>query len=797
MTTNAGKPTPPEDSWNDIDEVRQTAEHRRLKTQLHQQLIANMNLAAINTVDPETLRIEVRRVLEELCNRSSILLNRAVRERLVTEVMDETFGLGPLEPLLADPTISDILINGYNVVYVERNGRLEKANVAFNDERHLVNTVQRIVGRMGRRVDETSPMVDGRLPDGSRINAIIPPLALDGALVSIRRFGVRPILADDLVRLGAMTQEMKRFLAACVEARLNVLISGGTGSGKTTLLNALSAYIPAEERVITIEDAAELRLQQPHVGRLETRPNNAEGAGEVTTRDLVKNALRMRPDRIVIGECRGAETLDMLQAMNTGHAGSLTTVHANDTREALGRLEVMVGMTGLEIPIWVIRRQIASAIHLIIQVSRLQGGARKVIKVTEVVGMEGDNLTTHDLFLFRQTGLDGERRARGISTPPAFGRITSNGWPPPVSTCRSRGSSGASSAPRACRRWDVELLQMLIFFAVSLGVAAGGLVWVEIAPRPDAGGEAPQPGSNQIRAGAADRAPVQGAGRFQPGRDGPAHGNPSRPVAASAARRPSPAASRRRRPAPPADGPLAGAAPGLARPRGLPHPAGWVPRRRRHCRRFAVRRRMAGPGCAAGGRRLPGRRGRAWLYLRMRLNARREAVLRQLPAAFDLMARILRSGLSMPQAFQGVAEAFPNPLAAEFARCRDEQNLGILPEISFRGMAERIGVLEMKIFVMAMLIQRLTGGNLSEVLERLAELIRERLRLRSQVRTLTAEGRMQAGVLLVLPVVMFFAMRWVNRPYTDVLLAHPDWLTGMGVLMAIGALWIRKIIDIE
>jgi pilus assembly protein CpaF len=256
-------------------------------------------------------------------------------------------------------------------------------------------------------------MVDGRLTDGSRINAIIPPLALDGALVSIRRFGTHPLGADDLVRLGAMTREMKAFLAACVEARLNILISGGTGSGKTTLLGALSAFIPAEERVITIEDAAELRLLQPHVGRLETRPRNAEGAGEVTTRDLVRNALRMRPDRIVIGECRGPESLDMLQAMNTGHAGSLTTIHANDTRDALGRLEMMVGMAGVEMPIWVIRRQVASAIHLIVQVSRLRGGARKVIKITEVVGMEGDNLTTHDLFLFKQTGMDAQKRVQG------------------------------------------------------------------------------------------------------------------------------------------------------------------------------------------------------------------------------------------------------------------------------------------------------------------------------------------------------------------------------------------------
>jgi pilus assembly protein CpaF len=401
------------DSRTDIDDVRQADIHRRLKTQLHQQLIANMNLEVVKSVDSETLRIEVRRVLEELCTRSNILINRGEREKLVNDVLDETFGLGPLEPLLADPTISDILINGHKTVYVERNGKLEPAEVTFNDERHLLNIVQRIVSQIGRRVDENSPMVDGRLSDGSRINAIIPPLALDGALVSIRRFGKQPLDIDTLVRLGALTREMKQFLSACVEARLNILISGGTGSGKTTLLNALSAFIPPEERVITIEDAAELRLQQSHVGRLETRPRNSEGIGEITTRDLVRNALRMRPDRIIIGECRGPESLDMLQAMNTGHAGSLTTVHANDTRDALGRLEVMVGMAGIELPIWVIRRQIASAIHIIVQVSRLRGGARKVVKITEVVGMEGDNLTTHDVFLFKPTGMDAQRRVQG------------------------------------------------------------------------------------------------------------------------------------------------------------------------------------------------------------------------------------------------------------------------------------------------------------------------------------------------------------------------------------------------
>jgi pilus assembly protein CpaF len=388
-------------------------ELRRLKTQLHHQLVVAMDLSAIGTMDKDELREEVRRVAEELCQRSSSLLSRSERERLINEVLDETFGLGPLEPLMRDPTVSDILINGHNTVYVERGGQLEKAEVSFTDGRHLLHIVQRIVGQAGRRVDETSPMVDSRLPDGSRINAIIPPLALDGALVSIRRFGLQPILAADLVAKNSIALEMMDFLSACVRARLNILISGGTGSGKTTLLNALSGFIPAEERVITIEDAAELRMQQPHVGRLETRPNNAEGVGEVTTRDLVRNALRMRPDRIVIGECRGAEALDMLQAMNTGHDGSLTTIHANDTREALSRLEIMVGMSGFELPIWVIRRQIASAIHIVVQVSRLLGGARRVVKISEVTGIEGDNFSMHDLFVFKQTGVDEKRKAQG------------------------------------------------------------------------------------------------------------------------------------------------------------------------------------------------------------------------------------------------------------------------------------------------------------------------------------------------------------------------------------------------
>jgi pilus assembly protein CpaF len=385
----------------------------RLKQELHQRLIASMDLSAIGAMDEDDLRTEVRRAAQELSHHSSDLLSLTERERLVSEVLDETFGLGPLEPLMRDASITDILINGAKTVYVERRGRLEPVPIVFNDERHLLQIVQRIVGRIGRRVDETTPMVDARLADGSRVNAIIPPLALDGTLVSIRRFGARPLLIKDLVAYKAIPKEVVQFLAACVKARINMIISGGTGSGKTTLLNALSAFIPSDERIATIEDAAELKLQQPHVARMETRPANIEGVGEVVTRDLVRNALRMRPDRIIVGECRGPEALDMLQAMNTGHEGSMTTIHANDTRDALSRLEMMVGMAGFDLPIWIIRRQVASAIQVVVQVARLAGGVRRVARVSEITGMEGDVLSMHDIFGYKQTGVDDDGVAQG------------------------------------------------------------------------------------------------------------------------------------------------------------------------------------------------------------------------------------------------------------------------------------------------------------------------------------------------------------------------------------------------
>ena len=405
-----------EDSGREVDsgsEEGRELEFQRIKAEVHRQVIGKIDLTTVGGMDDESLRWEIRRAATVLLDDRSDLLNEAERDRLVNEVIDETFGLGPLEPLFRDASISDIMINGGDTVYIERNGQLERTKIKFADDNHLIKIIQRIVSAVGRRIDETSPMVDARLQDGSRVNAIIPPLALDGPLVSIRRFGSRPLRVDDLLNTQSITDEMVRFLSQCVEGRLNVLISGGTGSGKTTLLNILSSYIPVEERVATIEDAAELQLQQPHVIRMETRPRNIEGSGEVTTRDLVRNALRMRPDRIVVGECRGPEALDMLQAMNTGHDGSLTTVHANSPRDALSRLEMMIGMAGFELPVRTVRQQIASAINIVVQAVRLTGGARKIVRIAEITGMEGDVITMHDIYTFRQTGLDEQRKAQG------------------------------------------------------------------------------------------------------------------------------------------------------------------------------------------------------------------------------------------------------------------------------------------------------------------------------------------------------------------------------------------------
>ena len=395
-----------------------------LKVHLHQRLLDQLNLSAIEDMKPEEFRLELETIIAELLLETEIPLNTSERKRLISDVIDEVLGLGPIEPLLKDPTVSDILVNTYDKVFVERHGILEETVVKFKDNKHLLRIIDRIVSAVGRRIDESSPTVDARLLDGSRVHAVIPPIAVDGPLLSIRKFAKVPFTMERLVDNGSITPEISEFLGAIVQSRLQVLISGGTGSGKTTMLNAMSTFVSNRERIVTIEDAAELQLQQTHVARMETRPSNVEGKGEIPQRELVRNALRMRPDRIIVGEVRGAEAFDMLQAMNTGHDGSMTTIHANTPRDALSRLEQMIGMTGIDLPTTSMRAQIASAINVVIQLSRLSDGSRRLVSLQEITGMEGDVVSMQEIFNFHQMGLDdkekvvGEFRATGIS--PSF-----------------------------------------------------------------------------------------------------------------------------------------------------------------------------------------------------------------------------------------------------------------------------------------------------------------------------------------------------------------------------------------
>ena len=390
---------------------------QEMKSRLHRTLINRMDLTKLSSLTPEQVHAEVSRLAEVVLAQEAMPLSASERERLVNDVQHELFGLGPLEPLLKDPTISDILVNKHDTIYIERRGKIERTNVTFKDDEHLMRVIERIVSSIGRRIDESSPMVDARLADGSRVNAIIPPLAIDGPVVSIRRFGADPLKMSSLIDNKALTKDIADMLQMVVTARLNVLISGGTGAGKTTLLNALSAFIPENERIVTIEDSAELQLQQPHVVRLETRPPNIEGRGEVTQRDLVRNSLRMRPDRIVIGEVRGGEAIDMLQAMNTGHDGSLTTIHANTPRDAMARLETMIQMTGMRLSDRAMRQQIASAIHLVVQVARMSDGSRRVTSISEITGMEGETITMQEIFQYERTGVDQQGQVLGRFRP--------------------------------------------------------------------------------------------------------------------------------------------------------------------------------------------------------------------------------------------------------------------------------------------------------------------------------------------------------------------------------------------
>ncbi len=387
-----------------------------IKVQLHQRLLDSLNLSALDNASEKDLKAEINAIATEALEEMSIVLNREERSQLNQELYDEVTGLGPFEPLLRDDTVNDILVNGPHQVFVERNGKLELTDVTFKDEKHLLRIIDKIVSAVGRRVDESNPYVDARLADGSRFNAMVPPIAVDGSLVSIRKFKKEKLSIDDLIKFGAFTEEMAAYLQAAVATRLNIIVSGGTGSGKTTTLNALSSFIDDSERILTIEDTAELQLQQTHVGRMESRPPNVEGKGAVTQRDCLRNALRMRPDRIIVGETRGEEVIDMLQAMNTGHDGSMTTIHANSARDAVSRLENMIAMAGIEMPIKAVRGQIASAVNLIVQASRLQDGSRRMVSITEITGMEGEVISMQEVFRFQRVGLTPENKIIGHFT---------------------------------------------------------------------------------------------------------------------------------------------------------------------------------------------------------------------------------------------------------------------------------------------------------------------------------------------------------------------------------------------
>ncbi|SDY58855.1 pilus assembly protein CpaF [Jannaschia faecimaris] len=387
-----------------------------LKTEMHHRLLDNLNLGAIEKADPTALRGEIMSITGEELSDMGVVLGREDRDTLNSELFDEVMGLGPLEPLLKDETVNDILVNGPHSIFIERDGKLQKSEIRFKDEKHLMRIIDKIVSAVGRRVDESNPYVDARLKDGSRFNAMVPPVAVDGSLVSIRKFKKEKLAVDDLVNFGAFTEEMATYLQAAVACRLNVIVSGGTGSGKTTTLNALSSFIGNAERVLTIEDTAELQLQQDHVGRMESRPPNVEGKGAVTQRDCLRNALRMRPDRIIVGETRGEEVIDMLQAMNTGHDGSMTTIHANNARDGISRLENMIAMAGIEMPLKAVRAQIASAVNLIVQASRLQDGSRRMVSITEVTGMEGEVITLQEIFRYERMGLQEDGKIIGRFT---------------------------------------------------------------------------------------------------------------------------------------------------------------------------------------------------------------------------------------------------------------------------------------------------------------------------------------------------------------------------------------------
>ena len=702
---------------------------------LHRRLIEEINLSALEKLPEDEIRRHVQRLVSQYVLVERLALNSEELSEFVSEILDEMTGLGPLEPLLKDPSISDILINGHECVYVERGGMLEPLAVRFKDEQHLLRIINKIVSAVGRRVDESHPLCDARLQDGSRVNVAVRPIGVDGPLVSIRKFSKKPLNLSKLVEVGALRPPMAEVLAAAVKARISTIISGGTGSGKTTMLNALSAFISEKERLITIEDAAELQLQQPHVGRMETRPPNIEGKGEIRQRDLVKNALRMRPDRIILGECRGEEAFDMLQAMNTGHEGSMATIHANTPRDAITRLEQMIGMAGLPMTVASIRGQIANAVQLIVQLTRQSDGKRKVTSIAEITGLEGDIIQMQEIYKYVRTGtaadgtVQGHFQATGVrprflahldharhqdprqllrSLAAAVNRH--DGFQPDLPVLpadrRLRGDAGGG-------RLSAALQQRLLSQEHQPPPQGDGR---QAGPRKRAGAVAPRARADVMR-----RVP---AAAHQPQSTGPA----IRPVDRL---QPPDGVHRRRHGA------------GVCRHHDVRRQDVARARRRAVCRRRAAVHGVAFPASAAG----------------------RRSSAPNFPTPSTSSCARLRAGHPVPVAINMVAREMADPIGSEFGIVTDEITYGADLETAMRNLYFRVGSDDLPLFVTAVAIQGSTGGNLGEILENLSAVIRQRFKMRRKIRALAAEGRASALILSSLPIGMFAVINFVTPDF--------------------------------
>ena len=746
------------------------AEYQELKFTIHRKLLDRINLEALSSLAGERARAEIRIAVAKLVDEERTPLSLAEKERVIEEVLDEVFGLGPLEPLLRDPTISDILVTTPKLVYIERGGKLYRTSVEFKDNTHLLRIIEKVVARVGRRVDESSPLVDARLPDGSRVNAAIPPVAVDGPLLSIRRFGKELLAGEDLVKKLALTEGMLELLKACVRARLNILISGGTGAGKTTLLNVLSSYIPENERIITIEDAAELRLRQTHVARMETRPANIEGHGAIKIRDLVINALRMRPDRIIVGEVRSEEALDMLQAMNTGHDGSLTTIHSNTPRDAVGRLEVLVGMANANMGVRSIRAQVTSAIDLMVQVARFSDGSRKITYVTELVGLEGEQVTMQDIFLFEKSGIAengkvlGRFKATGVR-PRFYEKLRSSGIQLPASSVPDR--CGDRAIMNALVAFSFLVILALLLFSISFGLRfyekQRRKRLVSMLRTVTENGEDRHVNllvdSGDRKSGLDDvLGSVNVTDRIKKLLYESGLGwTPTRLLIMMSATF--------------AVGALAS----------LRVPVSTPP---------AVRALLLGL-CAAF---VP------LYYVSAKRAKRLKALETLLPDALDFLARSMRAGHAFTISLEMVGEEIHEPLGPELRALFNEQNLGASLERSFASFSKRVPIPDIRFFCSAVLLQRQTGGNLSEILNRLSHIIRERFRLKGQVKAVSAHGRLTATILTLMPIATLVALMVTSPHYLDALLNSSIGrrIIAAGVVAQfLGNFFIRRIVKIK